>query len=393
VILFEMLTGRPPFEGDSAFAIIMKHVNDPVPNISRVPNPNAAVTNAALQTVIGRALAKEASDRYQSADEFLVDFQQVVRGELPTGPGSVTSSVASQPVSANYASRTAQLTTPTVVPTRRMTGFTSIIATPESRRTTAVIATVIIIGLIVVGMLARFSSNSRSAPTELPVLTLTSAGDAMTDAAVPIMDDFSKAGNHAPWILDSSDPRIVRMYSGGSLQITNTVPNKALPTIIDMGYTAYSGSVIISSTMTLSTKSQPESGTGIIFRYQDETHYYVCSFDGLGRVSVWLRNGDWTELRKLPGNQQWTPSDAVNKAGQSNQITVLVDNDRIRCQINGQQVIDVHRNLEMDAGGVGIYLATTTNANTTNPFAQVNVATYQVQMPEGVTATPVKEMF
>jgi hypothetical protein len=270
-----------------------------------------------------------------------------------------------------------------------MTGLTSIIATPKSRRITAIVGVIIVVGLIVVGVMAKIGVSSSPSPT--PALTLTSAGDAMTDASVPIMDDFSKAGDHAPWELASTDPRIVRMYSGGALQITNTVPNKALPTIISLSYTTYGGSVVISSTMALSAKSQPESGTGIIFRYQDETHYYLCAFDGLGRVSVWLRNGDWTELRKLPGNQQWTAADGVNKAGQPNQMTVMVDDNRIRCQINGQSVIDIQRNLEMDAGGVGIYLATTTNTNTTSPYAQVDVATYKVAMPDTATATPVNQ--
>ena len=389
IILFEMLAGRTPFDGDSAFAIIMKHVNDPIPNLGKTPNTTSATMSAALQTVIGRALAKDANDRYQTADEFLADFKQVVSGELPTGLVGAVSPAASK-LSTGRPPQTMPMTTPAAQPTRLMTGLTSIVATPESRRITAIVAAVIVIGLVIVGTMAKLDVSG-SRPT--PVPTLTSAGDAMTDASVPVMDDFSKPGDHAPWVLDSTDPRVVRMYSGGSLQITNTIPNKALPTIIALNYTTYGGSVIIRSTLTLSAKSQPESGTGIIFRYEDDTHYYLCAFDGLGRVSVWLRNGEWTELRQLPANQQWTRADGVNKAGQPNQMTVMVDDNQIRCLINGQPLIDVHRNLEMGSGGVGIYLATTTNANATNPYAQVNVAAFQVQMPDNSTATPVKVMF
>ena len=36
VTLFEMIAGRPPFEGDSAVAILMKHVNEPVPAICEI---------------------------------------------------------------------------------------------------------------------------------------------------------------------------------------------------------------------------------------------------------------------------------------------------------------------------------------------------------------------
>lgn len=36
VMLFEMITGQPPFEGDSAVAILMKHVNEPVPDVRQI---------------------------------------------------------------------------------------------------------------------------------------------------------------------------------------------------------------------------------------------------------------------------------------------------------------------------------------------------------------------
>ena len=390
VILYELLTGRPPYEGDSAFAIIMKHVNEPLPLLGKGQIDSSPLVSAALQGVIERALAKEATDRYPDADSFLADYERAIRGELLTGVmGTAAGIKVSAPTTNRPAPVTAAMPPAATMTTRPMTGLTAIIATPQSRRLTAIIAALIVVALVVVATLARMGNSGSLGPA----VTLTSAGDAMTDASVPIMDDFSKADTHSPWMLASSDPHVVRMYSGGTLEITNTLPDKALATVIDPTYTTYSGAVVISASMTLSDKSQPESGTGIIFRYQDDTHYYLCAFDGLGRVSVWLRNGTWTELRNLPNKQQWTASPGVNKAGQPNQLTVMVDDIRIRCQINGQIVADVSRSLEMDAGGVGVYLATTTNSNSVAPFARVNIATYQVSMPDNATATPVIAQF
>jgi beta-lactam-binding protein with PASTA domain len=67
VILFEMLTGRVPFDGDNAVAIAMKQVSEKPPAPSSL---NPAVTPA-LESVVLRALAKDPTNRYSSAEEML----------------------------------------------------------------------------------------------------------------------------------------------------------------------------------------------------------------------------------------------------------------------------------------------------------------------------------
>ena len=67
VILFEMLTGRVPFDGDNAVAIAMKQVSEQPPSPSAL---NPAVTPA-LESVVLKALAKDPVNRYGSAEEML----------------------------------------------------------------------------------------------------------------------------------------------------------------------------------------------------------------------------------------------------------------------------------------------------------------------------------
>jgi serine/threonine-protein kinase len=62
IVLFEMLAGHPPFNGDTAVEIALRHVQAPVP-------PLPPGTPWALEEIVQRALAKEAADRYQSAAE------------------------------------------------------------------------------------------------------------------------------------------------------------------------------------------------------------------------------------------------------------------------------------------------------------------------------------
>ena len=65
VILFQLATGRLPFDADTPLAIILKHLNEPLP----APHEFAPDIPEDLEQIICRALAKDPEDRYQSAAE------------------------------------------------------------------------------------------------------------------------------------------------------------------------------------------------------------------------------------------------------------------------------------------------------------------------------------
>ena len=75
-LLYELLTGRPPFTGDSPVAIAYQHVReDPVPP-SRVDPELPAWADA----IVLRAMEKDPADRYQSAAEMRSDIQRALSG-------------------------------------------------------------------------------------------------------------------------------------------------------------------------------------------------------------------------------------------------------------------------------------------------------------------------
>ncbi|MBI3694511.1 MAG: serine/threonine protein kinase [Acidobacteria bacterium] len=86
VVLYEMLTGSTPFNGDGAFAIMCGHVGeDPTPPIERNPDLPPALNDAILI-----ALAKKSEERFASAEAFRqalervhVDAVDPVRGSRP----------------------------------------------------------------------------------------------------------------------------------------------------------------------------------------------------------------------------------------------------------------------------------------------------------------------
>jgi serine/threonine-protein kinase len=67
IMLYELLTGRLPFDGESAVAIAVQHLNDPPPPIHSL-RPDVAPE---LEAAVMRALAKDPAARWANADEFI----------------------------------------------------------------------------------------------------------------------------------------------------------------------------------------------------------------------------------------------------------------------------------------------------------------------------------
>ena len=99
VVLYEMLTGRVPFEGESVGEVLMKHLTAP-PDVSMLSEP--------YRSVVAKALEKDPAKRYSSAGDMLADLpkpqQAYDYGPAPTA-GSRTSyePAGSRPRSANGA--------------------------------------------------------------------------------------------------------------------------------------------------------------------------------------------------------------------------------------------------------------------------------------------------
>jgi hypothetical protein len=75
IVFYEMLTGDPPFDAETPLAILMKHVNDPLPPPRKIepsiPKP--------FERVVLKALSKRPKQRYQSAEEMSEGLQKAVK--------------------------------------------------------------------------------------------------------------------------------------------------------------------------------------------------------------------------------------------------------------------------------------------------------------------------
>jgi tetratricopeptide (TPR) repeat protein len=89
VVLYEMLTGKPPYDADTPFAIILKHINDPLipPHTLVTPLPEA------IERIVLKCLAKDASDRFAS----MADLRDALR-EAQSAFGAIRAAPTLQPV-------------------------------------------------------------------------------------------------------------------------------------------------------------------------------------------------------------------------------------------------------------------------------------------------------
>ncbi len=89
-LLYELLTGRPPFQGDSPVSVAYQHV-------SETPLPPSQVDPAvppSLDPLVLKALAKDPDDRYQSAADFRADVERAMAGLPITSAMPVVAPVA-----------------------------------------------------------------------------------------------------------------------------------------------------------------------------------------------------------------------------------------------------------------------------------------------------------
>ena len=74
IVMFEMATGELPFEGDTAVAVALKHISEPLPDAREI-NPEVS---ASVHKIVRKAAAKALTQRYESADTLLKDLKRAM---------------------------------------------------------------------------------------------------------------------------------------------------------------------------------------------------------------------------------------------------------------------------------------------------------------------------
>jgi eukaryotic-like serine/threonine-protein kinase len=98
VVLFEMVTGRLPFEGETALSVAMKHKNEPPPD-PKIFNPQLSDDLAGL---ILRSMEKDKARRYQTAEDLLADLRAIEQGVPTTEKGTARRPLTSREITVTF---------------------------------------------------------------------------------------------------------------------------------------------------------------------------------------------------------------------------------------------------------------------------------------------------
>src|SRR5436189_197661 len=96
VLLYEMLTGEPPFRAETVVGVAMKHVNEPMPDTQT----HRRDASAALARVVEKATSKDPGKRYRDMNEMLADLEAALEVEVArsgTASGEATNVLDSVP--------------------------------------------------------------------------------------------------------------------------------------------------------------------------------------------------------------------------------------------------------------------------------------------------------
>ncbi len=171
IVLYELSTGRLPFDGDTPVSVALKQVNEaPVP-----PRQIDPAIPAALEAVILKAMAKKPQERYQSAEEMRRDLLRVSQGESVDAMAVGTAVAAAVPAT-------------TVMPAARPPGTAKAGEAPAGRKTNPWPWIVAAIALLVVGGLITAWATGMFGPAKVPVPDLRGQTLAQAEAALAAED-------------------------------------------------------------------------------------------------------------------------------------------------------------------------------------------------------------
>lgn len=189
VMLYELVTGVVPYDGDTPFAVIMKHISEPLPLPTKL-NPDVPES---VERVILKAMSKDPGDRYQTAGEMARALREAV-GLLPGEENLPLAIVAPRPKIDQIEHSTGRLST-TAAPSKKEGG--TIVSTHDTTRPGVapakslpmipviiggIVAVLVLIGLIGFLFLGRGVRSDRATETAVAIANVTGTAAAFTSA-------------------------------------------------------------------------------------------------------------------------------------------------------------------------------------------------------------------
>jgi serine/threonine-protein kinase len=221
VMLYEMLTGVPPFDGRNYFELLWKHGNE-APEPLEKRNPNVFLPEG-LGAVVLRTLAKDREERFQTMEE-LAEALHTVMPDVPMGPVSLPPGVSSSSdalirvsvATPQPAGKSENLTSAERKAVHTAFNSSDALAPPPNRLPMQIGIGVVVVGLIAVGAYALGAGGSSPTPsgleTHVPPSSVVAAPPSTVVAEVPP----SHVEEEPPVGVDPPSPTLVTVSFGST---------------------------------------------------------------------------------------------------------------------------------------------------------------------------------
>ncbi len=297
VTLFEMLTGQKPYTAETAFGVMVRHLNDPIPS-ARALNP---AIPPAVDELIQWGMAKTPDERPQTAKQFTELLKRAVahptaslRPAIPAGTGSSA-----------------------------LVGGKTLVAQPVAPRSNTLIWIVVIIllGILCLGSVVVVSSGALAlffiaTPTPLPTAT-----DLPTLPPTP-------TATPAPTGTPDPDGGVTRQGDATEITVRRNGIEFFSPQEIEPALDVSLEARIIQ----LSGPANNE--IALVCRWQDVNNYTALALSGAGEYSIWQKRDG--ELNRLV---DWTPSPTLNTgAGRTLQVVATCSGSELLLSVDGELV-------------------------------------------------------
>ena len=310
-VLFELLTNRPPFTGDSPVSVAYQHVGEAPP----VPSSIDPAVTPEVDAIVLKALAKDRTARYQSAAEFRSDVDRALAG-LPVTAAALAAVPAPPPE---------QLTT--VMPA----ATSAVIDEPpkEGKRNpwmwVAVAALILLIGGGA-ALAARLLSSDPGAKVTVPTvvgLTIDQANSSLTRAGLKLGQESTRVSDLPPNTIIQQDPiagsqlqqgqAVSVVISAGKEKVS--VPNLSGLTSGDDARTALTDAKLNLGSVTQVDSDAPQGSV------VSQTPAPNTSVDAGSRVNITVSNGKVPVPGVVGSTEAQAKSDLANAGFQVNVTT------------------------------------------------------------------------
>lgn len=336
-ILFQMLSGHPPYEATTPMGVAMKHITDPVPDLRRARQDLPEESNQ----IISRAMAKDPAQRYQKSSELARDLETAITAKPPQPAQAAKPAVSASPMPRSPA--------PSPPPIRAAPLQQPVRPAPaaQPRRRSGIPTWVFIIGSVLLfglciggGILSAGGLLALMAPEETPttafvetlepvqpVVEVTEADITMPVEVSFFFDDFSDP--NSGWERQS-DATATTDYDAGGYRILVDRPNMTYGSTPSLSF-----SDVIIEVEATKIAGADENYFGIMCRLQDYNNLYTIAITSDGYYSIGLFEDGWyVDL----GDDSYGFSDAIHTGTTSNILRAECIDDTITLFVNNIKV-------------------------------------------------------